>query len=537
MGTLFVKVVLWMFKKSKTKKNSKEMIKSLPNPDLKSEYLFSDLELNEQLLKELFQNCSDIVFRAIQENNKTKILLIYIDGLIDTKSLEADVIKPILYDGLPNGITKVRSFVEVVEQKQLAISQVSHVEKVQDLVDGILKANVGILVDGEAKAILASLQGYEKRGVEEPQTEVTIRGPRDGFTESLRTNTALLRRRVRSSRLKMETFSVGELSQTDLVITYIDGIAPTGIIEELRDRISRIQIDGLLGSEFLEEFIEDAPYSPFPQIQNTERPDILIGNLLEGRVAIIVDNSPFALIIPMTFWSGFHAVEDYYERFMYTTFIRFIRLNLILISLYLPSIYVALTTYHPKLIPTTLLISIAAAREGVPFPALIEAVIMEFMFEGLREAGIRLPKAVGSAVSIVGALVIGQAAVQAGIVSAPMVIVVATTGIASFAIPRYNFGLAFRMLRFIMLILAGCFGLYGIIIGFIALTIHLVNLRSYGVSYFTPVSPLNYQELKDTIIRAPRWSLHTRPTFISEGDKTRIPKGQKPRPPKGEPRE
>jgi hypothetical protein len=526
-----------MFKKSKIKNKSKEMVKDLPKLDLKVENLTPDLVLNEQLLNEIFQNCSDIVFRAIKENGKTRILLIYIDGLIDTKSLEADVIKPIIYDGLPNGITEVQSFGEVIEQKQLAISLVSHVERVQDLVDGVLKANVGILVEGEAKAILASLQGYEKRGVEEPQTEVTIRGPRDGFTESLRTNTSLLRRRIRSSRLKMESFSVGELSQSDLVIAYIDGIAPTGLLEKVRNRISSVQIDGLLGSEFLEEFIEDAPYSPFPQIQNTERPDILIGNLLEGRVAIIVDNSPFALIIPMTFWSGFHAVEDYYERFMYTTFIRFIRFNLVLISLFLPSMYVALTTYHPKLIPTTLLISIAAAREGVPFPALIEAFIMEFMFEGLREAGIRLPKAVGSAVSIVGALVIGQAAVQAGIVSAPMVIVVATTGIASFAIPRYNFGLAFRMLRFILLVLAGCLGLYGIIIGVIALTIHLVNLRSYGVPYFTPVSPFNLKDLKDTLLRAPRWSFDSLPAFTSEGDKTRIPKGQKPSPPKGELRE
>jgi hypothetical protein len=523
-----------MFKKSKIKNKSKELVKDLPKPDLNVEHLSPDLEFNEQLLKELFQNCSDILFRAIKGNGKTKILLIYIDGLIDTKSLEADLIKPIMYEGLPNGFTGVHSIGEVIEQQQIAVSQVNHVDKVQDLVDGILKANVGILVEGEVKAILASLQGYEKRGVGEPQTEVTIRGPRDGFTENLRTNTALLRRRIRSTKLKMESFSVGELSQSDLVIAYIDGIAPTELLEEVRNRISRIQIDGLLGSEYLEEFIEDAPYSPFPQVQNTERPDILIGNLLEGRVAIIVDNSPFALIVPMTFWSGFHAVEDYYERFMYTTFIRFVRFILLLISLYLPSIYVALTTYHPKLIPTTLLISIAAAREGVPFPSLIEAFIMELMFEGLREAGIRLPKAVGSAVSIVGALVIGQAAVQAGIVSAPMVIVVATTGIASFAIPRYNFGLAFRMLRFLMLILAGCLGLYGIIIGFIALTIHLVNLRSYGVPYFTPVSPFSLKDFKDTLVRAPRWSFHIRPTLISEGNKTRIPKGQKPRPPKGE---
>ena len=198
----------------------------------------------------------------------------------------------------------------------------------------------------------------------------------------------------------------------------------------------------------------------------------------------------------MTFWSGLQAVKDYYERFIYTTFIRCIRSILFMISLFLPSVYVALTTFHPKLIPTTLLISVAAAREGVPFPAFIEALMMEFVFEGLREAGVRLPKAVGSAVSIVGALVIGQAAVQAGIVSTPMVTVVATTGIASFAIPRYNLEIAIRMLRFTLLVLAGVLGLYGIVIGTIALTIHLVNLRSFGVPYFTPVAPQIPKDLR-----------------------------------------
>lgn len=490
----------------------------------------TNLSANEQYLKDIFKNCSDIVFRTIEANDNANMLIVYIDGMCDTKTLEAVLLKPMLFEGLPEGLSKVHSLGEAVEQKLVAVTSVTREASKNNLVDGILKANIAILIDGKEHALLADLKGFEKRSIEEPTTEVTIRGPRDGFTESIRTNTTLLRRRIRSPKLKIEAYTIGEFSKTDVAIAYIEGIAPNTLLEEVRKRINRIKIDAANGSEIIEEFIEDAPYSPFPQIQDSERPDVAAGNLMEGKVVILVDNTPFNLIVPMTFWSGLQAVEDYYERFIYSTFIRFIRYALFNISLFLPALYVALSTFHPKLIPTTLLISIAAAREGVPFPAIIEALMMEFVFEGLREAGIRLPKAVGSAVSIVGALVIGQAAVQAGIVSAPMVIIVATTGIASFAVPHYNLGLASRMIRFIMLFLAGTLGLYGIVIGFIGLTIHLVNLRSFGVPYFTPIAPQIPSNLKDFLLRAPRWSQTKRPAFISGSNKKRIPEGQKPRP-------
>ncbi|WNS77586.1 spore germination protein [Bacillus sp. DTU_2020_1000418_1_SI_GHA_SEK_038] len=501
--------------------------------DNQSEKLSPALSDMEEILKGYFKNCADFVVRPINVSGDKKILLVYIDGLIDTKSLDEFLLKPIFFKGLPKGLGEIHTFEQVIEQQLLSIAQVKTISTVPELIDGILKANLAIMVDGESSAILADLKGFETRSISEPQTEVSIRGPRDGFTELLRTNTTLLRRRIRSSKLKFESYSIGEFSKTDIEIAYIEGLATDTLLNEVRARLERIQIDGVLESEFIEEFIEDFPFSPFPQIQNTERPDIVAASLLEGRVAILVDNTPFVLIVPMTFWGGLQAVEDYYERFIYTTFIRVIRFTLLNISQFLPSVYVALTTYHPELIPTTLLISVAAAREGVPFPAIVEALIMEIVFEGLREAGIRLPKPVGSAVSIVGALVIGQAAVQAGIVSAPMVIVVATTGIASFAIPRYNFGTAFRMIRFVLLILAGVFGFYGIVFGFIAITIHLVNLRSFGIPYFSPVAPQIPSGLKDVIIRVPKWAYNYRPPFISSMNKMRIPFGQKPSPKQG----
>ena len=523
----------WSWKQKKVEQF--KVTDSMPIHD-KDEPISPDIAKNEQDLKEIYKNCSDLVIRPIHINGETKILLVYIDGLCDTKTLEEVMLQPMMFEGLPNGLAEVQSIGQVLQQQLIAVTAVKTVSKISELVDGVLKANIGIIVAGEANALLADLKGYEKRGLEESSTESVIRGPRDGFTESIRTNTTLLRRRIRSTKLKIESLTLGELSQTDVAIVYIEGIAPETLLREVRERMGRIQIDGILESEYIEEFIEDAPFSPFPQIQNTERPDIVAASLLEGKVAIIVDNTPFALILPMTFWSGLQAAEDYYERFMYTTFIRFVRFVLFNVAQFLPSIYVALTSFHPKLIPTSLLISIAAAQEGTPFPTIIEALIMEFMFEGLREAGIRLPKSVGSAVSIVGALVIGQAAVEAGIVSAPTVIVVATTGVASFTIPRYNFGTAFRLIRFVMLILAATLGFYGIAFGYIALTIHLVNLRSFGVPYFSPVAPQIPSNLKDIFIRAPIWSENYRPALIAGANKKRIPKGQKPSPKRGEKR-
>ncbi|GIP11747.1 spore germination protein [Paenibacillus macerans] len=488
---------------------------------------------NEQMFKQIFADCSDIVFRPVMIHGQTRLLLIYVDGLVNAKALEQVVLKLMTLEGVPGGLENADPLEELIEEQLVSISRIKVVHRISEVVDGILKANIAVLIDGENKAMLAGLEGSEKRAIEEPTAELSVRGPRDGFTETLRTNTSLIRKRIRSDKLKMESLNIGEFTRTDIVIAYIEGVASNSVLEEVRRRIRRIEIDGVLESGYIEEFIEDAPWSPFPQIQNTERPDVVCSSLLEGKVAILVDNTPFALIVPMTFWSGLQAVEDYYERSIYTTFIRFIRYSLLNISLLLPSLFVSLSTFHQQLIPTNLLISIAAAREGVPFPTVIETLLMEVMFEGLREAGIRLPKPIGSAVSIVGALVIGQAAVQAGIVSATVVIIVATTGISSFAIPRYNLGTAYRMLRFPILILAGVLGLYGVIAGIFIIAIHLLGLRSFGVPYMSPIAPQIPGNLADVFIRAPRWSVSRRPLLSSGANKKRVPEGQQPSPRRG----
>lgn len=495
---------------------------------LQSDQLSTLVTVNEEMLRLEFEKCPDVEFRSIPLDNQQKILFIYIDGFCDTKVLDEVVLKPLIFEGISKQSDSKLSVRELFRMQLLPIANVKMVTKISDVVNSVLMSNMAILIDGESMALIAELKGFEKRGIEEPLSETVIRGPRDGFTETIRVNTSLIRRRIRTSKLKIEQFTIGEQSQTAVEILYIEGIAKDTIVEEVRKRIGRIKLDSVLETGYLEELIEDAPFSPFPQIQNTERPDVACSSLLEGKVAILVDNTPFVLIAPMTFWSGLQAAEDYYERFLYATFIRWVRFALLNIALLLPSFYVAITTYHQQLIPTNLLISVAAAREGVPFPGVIEALLMEFMFEALREAGIRLPKPVGSAVSIVGALVIGQAAVQAGIISAPMVIVVSTTGIASFGIPRYNLGIAYRMLRFPILILAGIFGFYGIVVGAVSILIHLINLRSFGIPYLSPAAPQNKGGLKDVFIRAPRWRLHNRPALIVDKNKQRIPEGQQP---------
>lgn len=517
-----------MFRFRWQKQNEKsQSISKLPE-NIKKKCLSPDLLTNKQTLQDVFKNCADFNSHPVYIKNNIKIMFFYLDGFTDKKILKNTILKPLLFDGLPDGLNKISSIGQIIEQQLLPSTPSQKVSKVDKLVDHILKGDLIVLVDGESQALVTSLEGMEHRSIEEPEAEVSIRGPRDGFNESIETNISLVRRRIRSPDLKLEPLTLGKVTQTSVIIAYIEGIAKDTLIKEVQKRVKQIQLDGILEAEYIEEFIQDAPYSPFPQIQNTERPDTVSAGLLEGKVVILVDNTPFALITPMTFWDGFQAAEDSYERFIYITFIRSIRFTMFLTAMFLPAVYVALATFHPKLIPTDLLISIGAARENVPFPIIIEGFFMELLFEGLREAGVRLPKAVGSAVSIVGALVIGEAAVQAGIVSAPLVIVVAATGIASFVAPRYNTGIALRLVRLPMIIFAGFLGLYGVAIGFIVLIIHLVNLRSFDVPYFTPVAPLISKDLKDVLVQSPKWTNWFGPYFTFGHNKLRIKPGQKP---------
>jgi spore germination protein len=498
---------------------------------LKSEVLTGDLKHDTQELKMIFDRSSDIVYREFQVGGQNGTL-IFLDGLVNTELIDSDVLKPLLNYGNdqinpPEPPLIKQLFLEQV----ITAAQVSEGETIQDVIDHVLSGDTVVLIDGVQQALFISLKQWDKRNVEESSTEPVVRGPREGFTENLRTNTVLIRRRLKTPKLKMESLTVGRLSKTNIVITYLEGIADDSLVAEVHKRINRIDIDAILESGYIEELISDHPFSIFPQIAYTERPDKVAGNLLEGQIGILIDTTPFCLIAPQTFFQFLQGTEDYYLRYPVASFIRFIRYLFLIISLLLPSLYIAVTTFHQEMIPTSLLLSVAASREIVPFPAFVEALIMEISFEGLREAGVRMPRPVGQAVSIVGALVIGQAAVQAGIVSNPMVMIVALTGIASFINPSYNLGNSIRILRFPMMILAGVMGLYGILLGAIALQIHISRLRSFGVPYFSPVAPMDTDSiLKDVIIRAPLWAKTKRPGLGVNKKTTRMKDTLRPGP-------
>lgn len=467
--------------------------------------LFHTLSLNEERLRDDFQNCSDFIIHPVYVDDVHTISFVYLNTLIDKNLFMTNILQPLLYEGMPKQLNDIDSLKQLVSNKLVASSPLKTVATFEEMNDDIVKGSVVLLIDGLVKALSFNLVDIKSRSIEEPSTEKLIRGPKDGFIESIETNISLIRKRIRSHKLKFVRFTLGKTSKTDIIISYMDGIANQQLIDEVKKRIEKIDVEIVIESEIVEEFIEDNPYTPFPLIQNTERPDAAVASLMQGKVIVLVDHTPFVLIVPMTFWNGFEATGDAYERFIYISSVRILRIVMITIAVFLPSIYVALTTFHPKLIPSTLLISLAGSRENVPFPAIVEAFIMEFVFEALREAGLRLPKAIGQAVSIVGAIVIGQAAVEAGIVSPAMVIIVATTGIASFSVPKYNAEIAFRIIRFPILLLAGLFGLYGVVIAFIFLMIHLVGLHSFQTPYFKPVAPQIPSDMKDILIRTPKW--------------------------------
>lgn len=494
--------------------------------------LSPSLDQNVQGLEALFRHAADWVLRPFRLAGGRRAVVAYLDGMVDVAVIDDHLVKPLMYDAFPLRAGPVTATVqEVLKAHAIAASQVREGATLGEVVNGILDGDALLLVDGEGVGLIVSQRGWQKRALSEPPSESTIRGPREGFTETLRTNTALLRRRLRTPSLKFEAMTVGTLSRTDVVIAYLDRIAADALVEEVRSRLERLIIDSPQDVQSLDELIRDAPTSLFPTIRVTERPDAVAGELLEGRVAILAANTPFVLVVPATFWGHFQSPEDYYHSFYVASALRLLRIVFAFLALTLPATYVAITTFHADMVPTSLLITIAAAREGVPFPALLEALMMEVMFEVLREAGLRLPRQVGQAVSIVGALVIGEAAVTAGIVSAPMVILVAMTGIASFTIPSYEMALAVRLLRFPVLLAAGFLGLFGVGAAIMFILVHLADLRSFSVPYLAPVAPLRLGRVASVFVRPPFWAQIFRPSLTAQFNRQRAVGGLKPQPP------
>ncbi len=490
------------------------------------------LKENISQLDQLFKDCGDKVARTfvVGKNNPLDIYILYIDGMVAREVIEFGIIEKILFkkdEALDFKKNSDKSVTQFLINTIGGTVEAEESDSFDDLVNAVLSGDTVILVDGSSKGIIVSTKGWANRGIQAPDNEAVIRGPKEAFTESIRMNTALIRRRIRDTKLKIDQLTYGTRSRTDMAIVYVDDIVQEGLVEQIKTRLSQYEIDAILDSGYIEQLIEDDWASPFPQIQSTQRPDKVASAVLEGRAAIIVDNSPFVLLVPATFNSFFQASEDYYQRWEIMSFTRALRYLVSFLALTLPGLYIALLNFHPVMIPTSLAVSLAAAREGIAFPTVVEIIMIELEFELLREAGVRLPGAIGQTIGIVGGLIVGEAAVSANLISPMVVIIVAITAIAAFAVPDYGLTTAFRILKFFVIILSATLGLYGFLISMLLIMTHLVTLRSFNIPYLSPYVSgelNNYNDWKDTIIRMPLFMQKERPIFARENQRRRLRK-------------
>ncbi|AYE53794.1 spore germination protein (plasmid) [Priestia megaterium NCT-2] len=518
-----------LFKNGKLKKTRQQESKN--NPINTGKYIQDSLSANLDKIHQKTGNSPDVVIRLLKmgSNSDIETAIVYVEGIVDNQSIQEFLLESMMKDD-KKSILNEHNALDLISEDMMTIGNVSSLHNWDDLFSTLMAGDTLVLVDGINQALSASTKGGETRSIAESTTQMVVRGPKGAFTESIGTNAAMVRRIIKTPDLWTESFKIGRATNTDVTLMYIHGVANDQVVQEIRQRLNKIDIDSILESGYIEQLIEDQTATPFPTIYNTERPDVVAGNLLEGRIAIFVDGTPFVLIAPALFIQFFQSAEDYYARFDIATSIRLLRIAMFLISLIAPATYVAVTTFHQEMVPTTLIVAIAAQREAVPFPAFVEALLMELTFEILREAGIRLPKAIGSAVSIVGALVIGQAAVQAGIVSPAMVIIVSITAIASFATPSFDMAISARLIRFLFMLGAATFGFYGIILCLLMMVVHLCSLRSFGVPYMAPFAPFIPVNNGDTVVRLPWWTLRQRPRLIS-ANTIREGTNQRPQPP------
>lgn len=480
----------------------------------KTENIPTSIGSVKKKLEATFAESEDFVVREIELGKEVslKVLVAYIDGLIDKKVLEDSVVSPLMLEApilLEGEKIKNKDIINIFTKKLIAISSLNITKDFKDTVMSILSGMAIVFIDGQSEGIKVPIQMIQKRSVTEPEGEKVVRGPREGFVESLTTNISLLRHKIKNPKFKFETIQLGEQTNTIVGICYIKGIANEKTLNVLKSRLKKIKVDSILDSGEIEQYIEDDPFAVFPTIGNSEKPDKVAAKILEGRVAIIVDGSPIALTAPNLFIENFQTTEDYHSRLYFGSFNRTLRLASLFLATILPAFYVAVVVFHFDVIPIQLLLAVSATREGLPFSPLVEALFMMIVFELLRESGVRMPGAIGQTISIVGGLVIGQAAVSAKIVSPIMVIIIALTGITNFILPSLSDTLP--IIRFLLLFAAQTFGFLGIFIGYLLVLIHLCSLESFGVPYMYPLSPEDKNGLKDSFIRFPLWMMKLRP--------------------------
>lgn len=488
--------------------------------EFKNACISTKLQDNIDMFKEIYspKENTGIVIREFElsfNNRSYRCSVISIDGLSDSQSINDFILKPLM---LTQYTFEDLNLDTAIEDKILLQGNVNKKNQINTIVTDINSGNCALIIDTLPFCYICDVKKNEHRTISTPINEVAIKGPHAGFVESIRANAALLRKVVNDENLILEKFEIGSRSSTTCLMGYIGNIANPKLVEETRKRLNNVSIDYLLDSGQLEQLIEDHPLFMMPQTVSTERPDKVASHLAEGRICILVDNSPYVLVVPCTFWDLFHSSEDYSIRFQQASFIRIIRLVAYFCSIFLPGIYVALTNFHVSLLPTDLLFSIAAIKESLPFPLLIEILVMELSLELIREAGARMPNSIGSSLGIVGAVLLGQASVDAHLVSPMLILVVAITAISSFATPNYSLAFTFRILRFFYIFLGALMGFLGILFGAITHLVILCNMYSFGVPYMVSFGKYNRKPFRDTIILAPNWLNNFRPPFLKPLD-------------------
>ena len=487
------------------------------------------LDENVQKLTELFADCQDFIGRKFTPGGQgaPNIYMAYIDMMTDRGLNDMTVIRR-LFDMDWHSLyaeNRDMDLYHALRDRGIATTDLSEADNWDDVLYFIHAGDTAVFVEGFSKVIVIATRGFPNRGVQAAETEIVVQGPREAFNEVMRFNTALIRRRIRDSSLKVKQSKLGKRSLTDIALMYMEGIVRPEVLAEVEKSLENIEIDGISDSGCVEQLIEKSWLSPFPQVQLTERPDKAAASILEGRVAIIVDNSPFVILAPVTLNSLFQSAEDYYSRWQIMSVTRCLRFVGAFLAVALPALYIAIALYHPAMIPLLMLSRLAEASQAVPFPAVLEIFLLDAAFELLREAGIRLRSASGGTIGIVGGLIIGQAAVEAGLVSPIVVIIVAMTSIATFAIPNISLVYSFRLVKYGLLLAAAVLGFFGLGLGLIFVLVHLASLHSFGVPYLLPFASgemNNYQELKDSLFRFPLFSLKKRPFFARRDQNTRM---------------
>ncbi len=494
--------------------NQRDADDSIVSPNIESNKSYLEQKFNYPANK-------DIIIREFTVASKYKAFIAYLDGMVDRITINNFILRPLLIRNQLND-ENLGCQLDFILQSVIETNQAKKVTDPDEAIYEILVGNTLLYVDGCDFYLTNETKGYDKRAVDKPLTEGVVMGAQEAFNETLRTSVTLIRKQIKNNNLTTEFLKIGERNKNLCAVMYIRGLTNPAIVDEVKRRINGIKTDMVIGDGMLEQFIEDNPGSIFPTVLTTERPDRASAHIMEGKVAILVEGSPFAKIVPVTLPSLMHSPEDSFLKWQFGSFIRIIRFMSAFIAIMLPGLYVAATNFHQEMIPTDLLIAIAKAKENVPFPTIVEVLLMEFSFELIREAGIRIPGIIGNTLGIIGALILGQAAVQANIVSPVLIIIVALTGLGNFAIP--NFGLAFgaRILRFIFIFAGAFLGFYGVAVAAVIVTAYQMNIKSFGVPYYSTVSP-KVRKSMDVLFRWPLWMQELRPDTVNALDIRRQP--------------